>query len=146
MARESRRYHGAVAQIRARTVPIIGLNRFPLPLRDANRCRMRDGDVEKHNGACGSVNINSSITLNVFRYLHNRILDGFRREGEAVRPLIDIGEVDHQLHVVHTKRMRLPMRPVTMKPLMGFVIIRSHVAQADLGETDRSSHQKFNRR
>ena len=61
-----------------------------------------------------------------------------------MRPLINVGEINHQLYVVHAKRMVFPMRTVSMEALVGLAIIRSHVAKTDFGETDRPTHEKFN--
>ena len=118
VARESRWYYRTVAQVRTRTVTIIGLNRFPLALCDANRVAVC-GTAMLKSATVPAGPWRSTVPLrSTFSATStDRVIHRFRRDGEAVCPFIDIGEIDHQLHVVHPKWMLLPMRLVTMENL-----------------------------
>jgi len=124
----------------------ITLNRFPLPLCDSNRGRMESGNIEKYHRAGQTMEIYASIPLDLSICVQDRLVNRFGGKGKAVRILIDIGGVNHELHVVHPGRMRFPVRAVSMPPLVWFALMRPHVPQADFAETDRPTHQKFNGR
>ena len=56
---------------------------------------------------------------------------------------VDVGQIDHELHVVEAQRVAGQVRAVPVPLLMRCAVVGGHAAQADLAETDIAAHQRF---
>ena len=83
------------------------------------------------------------LCLLIFEY---RLACRFRGQRKTVRSLVHVGQIDHELDVVHAERMLFPMLLVAVPTLVQRAVVGPHQPQPDLAKAERPAHQRFNRR